>query len=126
MKRALIVAAFVFMIAPAGASAASLSLGASGSSITALQQALIAKGYLAQGKATGYFGPLTDAALKKFQCDSGIICSGTVVAGYGVYGPRTQAALGGASVPTTPSGSSGTSVSSFEYSGWLPYWREAS
>ena len=70
MKRALIVAAFVFMIAPAGASAASLSLGASGSSITALQQALIAKGYLAAGRATGYFGPLTDAALKKFQCDS--------------------------------------------------------
>src|SRR3989344_950334 len=126
MKKLFLFATFILLLVPSSASAASLSFGASGGSVTALQQALIAKGYLAQGKATGYFGPLTDAALKKFQCDSGIICSGTVVAGYGVYGPRTQAALGGASVPTTPSGSSGTSVSSFEYSGWLPYWREAS
>src|SRR3989344_7046034 len=112
----------VFMLAPAGASAASLSLGASGSAVVALQQALITKGYLAAGKATGYFGPLTDAALKKFQCDSGVICSGTVAAGYGVYGPRTQAALaGGAGAP-----SSTTSTGGFEYSGWLPYWKEAS
>src|SRR3989338_6024647 len=122
MKKALIVAAFVFMLAPAGASAASLSLGASGSGVTALQQTLIAKGYLAAGRATGYFGPLTDAALKKFQCDSGVICSGTAAAGYGVYGTRTQAALAGsAGAP-----SSTTSASAFEFSGWLPYLKEAS
>src|SRR3989338_5095926 len=121
MKKSLIVAAFVFMLAPAGASAASLSMGASVNSVVALQQTLIAKGYLAQGYATGYFGPLTDAALKKFQCDSGVICSGTAVAGYGVYGPRTQAALAGSS-----SGAGGSSAGALEYSGWLPYWKEAS
>jgi spore germination protein YaaH len=113
------------VLAPAHSAfaAASLSLGASGASVTALQQKLITKGYLASGKATGYFGPLTDAALKKFQCDAGVICSGNAVAGYGVYGPRTQAAMGG----TVSSGSgTGTATAKLEYSGWLPYWKEAS
>lgn len=122
MRKLLLIVALVFLFSPTGAFAASLSLGASGSAVTALQQALISKGYLAAGKATGYFGPLTDAALKKFQCDSGIICSGSSVSGYGIYGPRTQAALGG----SAGTGSSGQSASGLEYSGWLPYWKEAS
>src|SRR3989344_8036974 len=121
MRKIFIFLAVIFMPAPAGASAASLSLGASGASVTALQQVLIAKSYLAAGKATGYFGPLTDAAIKKFQCDSGIICSGTAAVGYGIYGPRTQAALGGAPVQ----GAGGAPVSTLGDSGWLPYWREA-
>ena len=85
----------------------SLSSGFSGSDVIALQDKLIARGYLASGKNTGYFGSLTEAAVKKFQCEVGIICSGTRASGYGVYGPRTQAAL----------------LSSFEFSGWIPYWR---
>lgn len=122
MRKIIFSIALLFALVPFGASAASLTLGASGSAVTALQQALIAKGYLAAGKATGYFGPLTLSALKKFQCDSGIACSGS---GYGVYGPRTQAALpsGGTSGGSTTGGSVG-GTASFEYSGWIPYWRE--
>ena len=121
MRKILFFTFFICALLPSSAFAASLSLGASGSGVTVLQQALISKGYLAAGKATGYFGPLTDAALKKFQCDSGVICSGSAVAGYGVYGPRTQAALAGSS-----SGAGGSSAGALEYSGWLPYWKEAS
>ncbi len=93
----------------------SLLFGMSGSDVTALQNQLIAKGYLAAGKNTGYFGSLTEAALKKFQCEAGIVCSGTRTLGYGVYGPRTQTALSG----------SGSAAGSFEFSGWIPYWRSA-
>ena len=101
--------------APSAQAAASLSVGATGAEVAALQRALIAQGYLAAGKDTGYFGPLTQAAIKKFQCERGIICAGSAVGGYGVYGPRTQAALGG----TVASGAK------LEVSGWIPYWRAA-
>lgn len=102
-------------LAPSSALAArSLSFGLSGSDVTALQNVLINKGYLTVGKTTGYFGPLTEAAVKKFQCDQNIICAGARVSGYGVYGPRTQAAFSGA----------GTG-NQFEFSGWIPYWRAA-
>ena len=92
---------------PASAAVRSLSFGMSGSDVTALQQTLIERDYLAAGNATGRFGPLTRAAVQKFQCESGIVCGG---AAYGLVGPLTRAAL----------------VSqSFEVTGWLPYWRVA-
>lgn len=103
-----------FLLPQSMHAARSLSFGLSGSDVTALQNVLIEKGYLAPGKATGYFGPLTEAAIKKFQCDQNIICVGARVSGYGVYGPRTQTALAGL----------GT-VNQFEFSGWIPYWRAA-
>lgn len=106
--------------------AASLQLGDSGSAVTALQQALIKGGYLAAGSATGYFGPLTQTALQKFQCARGIICTGAPVAGYGIYGPHTQAALGVSAGSGGSSSSSGTSSGKkIEVSGWIPYWRTA-
>ncbi|MGH7141603.1 MAG: glycosyl hydrolase family 18 protein [Minisyncoccia bacterium] len=86
----------------------SLSLGMQGSDVTLLQQTLIAKGYLAAGLDTGYFGSLTRRAVEKFQCAQGIVCSG---AAYGLVGPHTRAALG-------------LSQSSLEVVGWLPYWSE--
>ncbi|MBU6321736.1 MAG: peptidoglycan-binding protein [Patescibacteria group bacterium] len=101
----------LFLLAPALASAAtvrSLSAGMSGADVTALQEVLITKGYLSTA-ATGYFGPATTAAVKKFQCANGIVCSG---AAYGLVGPATRAALG--------LGGSG-----LEVSGWIPYWRAA-
>lgn len=127
---------------PLTADARSLILGTSGNDVVELQSALIAKGYLAAGKNTGYFGSLTLEALKKFQCESGIICSGDAVAGYGIAGPRTQAALG-LSSSSGGSASSGVVVGTqnpgsitgsltpkatgkFEISGWVPDWRAAS
>src|SRR6185369_16836396 len=108
----------VLILAPQGASAAarSLTVGMSGSDVTSLQTALIVAGYLPAGKNTGYFGSLTLAAIQKFQCDQKIICSGDAVAGYGIAGPRTQAALGAqggsvvASGSQNPSAVTGTSL----------------
>lgn len=50
-----------------------------------------------EGKVTGYFGLLTEAALKRWQTRVGIVSSGTPsTTGYGVAGPRTRAALAAA------------------------------
>lgn len=108
-------ALFSALLFPLGAHAASRSLylGLSGADVKAAQTQLVAKGYLAAGKNTGYFGTLTLAAVKKFQCAEKIACSG---AGYGVIGPKTQAALGVAA---------GAAPTRFEISGWIPYWRTA-
>lgn len=117
----------------AEATSRSLSLGLEGSDVTELQNNLISLGYLATGKATGYFGSLTEAAVKKFQCDQGLICSGTsITTGYGLAGPKTQAALVSVfSVPIQSGDISGTSLTGpatgkFEISGWMPDWRPAS
>lgn len=64
---------------------ARLRLGAVGPQVAQLQEALAALGY-ATGPIDGKFGPITEAALKAFQRDRGI-----VVDGY--YGPQSQGAL---------------------------------
>lgn len=74
-------------------SARSLYLGLSGSDVKLLQSLLITKGLLPSGKNTGYFGPLTQAAVRSFQCTQGIVCSGSEANGYGVVGPATRNAL---------------------------------
>lgn len=121
---------FFLMPASAFAEARSLSLGLSGNDVTALQNKLISQRYLAQGYNTGFFGPLTQTAVKKFQCNQNIICSGSSAQGYGIYGPRTRAAL--ISATTYPKNSATISglltapaVGAFEISGWIPYWRSA-
>ncbi|MEK9174999.1 MAG: glycosyl hydrolase family 18 protein [Patescibacteria group bacterium] len=107
----------------------SLSLGFSGSDVRALQNELIALKYLASGKTTGYFGPLTDTAVKKFQCDHNVICAGS--SGYGIAGQKTKSALLSARAaydnPATinPKKLTPRAVGSFEFSGWIPYWRSA-
>ena len=111
---------------PQSAFARSLSLGLSGSDVVELQNKLISEGFLAIGKNTGYFGPLTEEAVKKFQAAHGI-------QHLGIVGPQTQAALGG-SIPTSSStggtltGKSLTrpATGKFEISGWVPDWRSAS
>lgn len=46
------------------------------------------------GNETNYFGSLTRAALQKFQCKYGIVCSGTSdTTGYGNLGPKTRAKI---------------------------------
>jgi len=119
MKRTLILTSLIFLM-PFGAFAASRSLssGMSGSDVTALQNTLISKGYLASGKNTGTFGPMTLTALQKFQCAQKIACSSATL-GYGVYGPKTQAALAGSSTTVSPR------AKDLEFSGWIPYWRTA-
>ncbi len=137
----------VFAAIPASVSARTLTQGMSGTDVKTLQTQLAAKGYLT-ASATGYFGPATLIAVKKFQCAQTIVCSGS---SYGVAGPRTQAALSGAaaasagssvgaSTAQAPAGVTpgvdpnqqgvltGKSIGpkwtgSLEFSGWVPDWR---
>lgn len=123
----------LFFLAPQSAYAAgrSLFLGLSGNDVRALQSDLIAKEYLEAGKTTGYFGPLTETAVKKFQCDHNVICAGSSSTGYGVVGPKTRAMLlstsAAADNPGTlkPATLTPRATGSFEFSGWIPYWRAA-
>lgn len=133
MQRTTLTLSFVLAAAlaavPALASARTLTYGAQGSDVTAMQQQLIAAGYLAAGNANGNFGPLTLAAVKKFQCAKNIVCTGS--SSYGIVGPQTQAALAdvylGPAQPATVSGTmTAAATGAFEVSGWVPDWRAAS
>lgn len=84
-----------------------LTLGATGSEVVALQDWLIAKGYLTMpaGVAKGYFGQLTRAAVAAFQVHEGI----TPAAGY--FGPTTRAHVNAAAaVVVVPPPAGGTVV----------------
>ncbi len=107
-----VIATMLLVAIPSIAEARSLLYGMTGSDVVELQNKLIAKGHLAAGYNTGYFGSLTQTAVRKYQCAMGIVCSGTTSNGYGVYGPRTQAAMN--------AGWEGD----LEFSGWIPYWRK--
>lgn len=61
-----------------------LSLGTESAEVERLQSALARLGYTS--RVTGYFGPITDGAVRHFQQDHGVDA-------IGVYGPRTRAAL---------------------------------
>jgi hypothetical protein len=77
-----------------------LTVGSTGADVVALQQFLVAKGHLVMpaGVAYGYFGPLTRAAVAKYQTSKGI----TPAVGY--FGPITRAAVNAeGGVTTTPS-----------------------
>ncbi len=71
-----------------------LSRGSEGSDVTILQNFLISQGYLAPGNAIGYFGPLTETAIKKFQASQNIVSAGTPqTTGYGNVGSMTRAKI---------------------------------
>ncbi len=71
-----------------------LSRGSEGSDVTALQNFLITQGHLPPGNATGYFGPLTESAVKAFQKSQGIVSSGSPqTTGFGNVGPGTRARI---------------------------------
>lgn len=71
-----------------------LSYGSIGSDVTQLQDFLISQGMLAAGNNTGFFGRMTETAVKKFQCTYMSICSGTAASnGYGAVGPATRAKI---------------------------------
>ncbi|MEI7513019.1 MAG: peptidoglycan-binding domain-containing protein [bacterium] len=82
-----------------------LTVGSKGAEVTALQNFLIGKGY--NTLATGYFGPMTKAALAAYQTAKGI----TPAAGY--FGPLTRTSVNGESVvvvPPTPGTTPGSVV----------------
>ncbi len=62
-----------------------LAVGSQDAQVTALQERLIADGFLS-GSATGYYGSLTQAAVMKYQTANGLDAKGYV-------GPGTRAAL---------------------------------
>ncbi|RJQ36405.1 hypothetical protein C4552_03905 [Candidatus Parcubacteria bacterium] len=62
-----------------GATGAYLDRGDRGAGVTALQSALATdRAIYPEGLITGYFGPLTEAAIKRFQGRHGLVMSGTV------------------------------------------------
>lgn len=71
-----------------------LRAGMGGEDVQKLQELLIRVGMLSKGKATGYFGPLTETAVKKWQAAHGVVSSGDAdTTGYGIVGPKTRAAI---------------------------------
>ena len=71
-----------------------LYIGQTGNDVVSLQNYLIGTGYLASGNNTGYFGLLTQTAIKNFQCDKTIICTGDEAStGWGQTGPTTRLLL---------------------------------
>lgn len=73
----------------------SLDLGTTSAEVIALQNALKADGdFPLTVQSTGYFGPITQTAVQKFQAKYGIVSSGTpTTTGYGRVGPKTMAKL---------------------------------
>lgn len=71
-----------------------LTLGSRGIDVVRLQVFLISQGYLTAGNVTGYYGNLTEAAVKSFQRAKGLAVSGTpATTGYGAVGPKTRIAI---------------------------------
>jgi peptidoglycan hydrolase-like protein with peptidoglycan-binding domain len=63
-----------------------LYIGSRGDAVTALQNRLLTLGYMDYYKATGYFGPITQSAVIRFQSMNGLYADGIV-------GPATNAKL---------------------------------
>lgn len=83
--------------------------------VTKLQDFFAAGGYM--NTATGYFGPLTEAAVQHWQSSQGIVSSGSpATTGYGSVGPRSRAALTKCSVTTQVNTTIPTSTLSYAYS----------
>jgi len=74
--------------------ARALSLGSRGDDVRELQKFLIAAKLLASDSATGYFGPLTEAAVQRFQTLQDLVSSGgPATTGFGFVGPKTREAI---------------------------------
>ena len=76
-----------------------LVIGDEGDTVKRVQELLIKLGYLSKGSATGYFGDVTDKAVKSFQKNNGLTADGNV-------GRKTMAMLtdGGKSSSGSSSG----------------------
>jgi peptidoglycan hydrolase-like protein with peptidoglycan-binding domain len=78
--------------------ARNLTIGSTGTDVTALQTWLMGKGFSIAAGATGYFGSQTKAALAAYQAANGI----TPAVGY--FGPITRAQISAAGGSTTTTG----------------------
>ncbi|HEY4513708.1 MAG TPA: peptidoglycan-binding protein [Candidatus Paceibacterota bacterium] len=105
---AIVFFAVISAFAVANAQTVTLGPGDSGSEVSALQTFLAADtSVYPEGLVTGYYGSLTTAAVQRYQCKNGIVCSGSVATtGYGRVGPATLAKIelqrgsgGGPSLP---------------------------
>ncbi len=104
-ERVIITLALAFVLLPTFSNAATvattcpnlsrnISYGSRGADVTQLQNFLIAQKDLAAGNNTGYFGKLTEAAVKSWQKRNGIVSMGTPsTTGYGSVGPKTRVAI---------------------------------
>lgn len=72
----------------------SLRIGDRGEAVKALQQLLRERGYFKYEKNTGYFGKITEDAVRNFQRDQGLTVDG-------IAGAKTMASLNGESANTT-------------------------
>ncbi|MDF2540409.1 MAG: putative peptidoglycan-binding protein [Herbinix sp.] len=61
---------------PVDASAALLRKGSKGTEVKTIQTTLMRLGYFTYPKATGYYGTVTEKAVKKFQKDNGLLADG--------------------------------------------------
>lgn len=96
----------------------SLKRGSSGEDVSRLQQFLARDiAIYPEGLVTGYYGALTEAAVRRWQAKFNIVSSGdAATTGYGTVGPRTAAAIAivcsGGSVNNVSAGS-GSPVGGF-------------
>lgn len=74
-------------------------LGEQGDSVTRIQQLLSKYGYLSSSNVTGYYGEVTENAVKTFQSSNGLMADGSV-------GQQTMNKLTGSQVKTAGSGGS--------------------
>ncbi|MBP9669444.1 MAG: peptidoglycan-binding protein [Candidatus Pacebacteria bacterium] len=89
-----------------------LERGVTGDDVRSVQEFLQGTGDFTFDDITDFYGPVTEAAVQRYQCRHGIVCTGTPAShGYGAVGPRTRAHMAQLCV------SSSGSVSSVESSG---------
>ncbi len=71
-----------------------LAQGSSGADVSTLQTYFVSLSLLSSESVTGYFGPLTQAAVQQWQQSHGIVSAGSPAAtGWGAVGPKTRTAL---------------------------------
>lgn len=87
-----------------------LRLGDEGDSVSKVQTLLNKYGYLSSGNVTGYYGEITENAVRSFQNRNGLSVDGTV-------GAQTMAKLTGDNVTKAPAGGSSSGGSSGGSSG---------
>ncbi|MFC4735950.1 NlpC/P60 family protein [Bacillus daqingensis] len=92
-----------------------MSMGDRGGDVRELQQTLADEGYNNASNVDGVFGPLTLAAVQRYQLSNGI--SSPAGNFYGVAGPATQSSLGLADGSSASSSSSTSSTSNTQVAG---------